>query len=273
MSLRKTIQLATLISIVLASPFASAQEGHWKIAPSKLQTMGVHSFTVGIDGEAMWAHLADANGTDIGQVSTTILGDGSREIVVKLSSAAGLTVRWNGRLGVLTLIEDDGRIFSMHKDPETQQIVGDQGAQDALDRHDALLKLAAETTATLMQQRRFIAKTNSMPGDPCGWEDLSCMGDGGGVDLVLGPGAGGGGGTRVVCNGAAVRGTAYAVAGDGIVRSDLCTKATNDANVQCWNQWCIGCCKLEPCDAFCFLGDYFCTQAGVSGTSCSLAQF
>jgi hypothetical protein len=51
-------------------------------------------------------------------------------------------------------------------------------------------------------------------------------------------------------------------------RSIACSKARNDANVQCWNQYCVGCCQLDECNAVCLVGDAVC-YAGVVGTSCS----
>jgi hypothetical protein len=51
-------------------------------------------------------------------------------------------------------------------------------------------------------------------------------------------------------------------------KSIACSKARNDANLQCWNQYCVGCCELGECNAVCLIGDAVC-YAGVQGTSCS----
>ncbi len=50
-------------------------------------------------------------------------------------------------------------------------------------------------------------------------------------------------------------------------RSWCCYQATNDVNSKCWNQWCIGCCRLLDCDAACLIGDYICF-CGRSGQEC-----
>ncbi len=57
--------------------------------------------------------------------------------------------------------------------------------------------------------------------------------------------------------------------GDAVhtTRSGCCYAATNDVNVRCWNQWCIGCCQLGDCDAACLIEDYFCV-CGRSGREC-----
>src|SRR5436853_5647662 len=66
---------------------------------------------------------------------------------------------------------------------------------------------------------------------------------------------------QVGCVGSDVLGNAYAM----LSRSEICAAARNDANIQCWNRYCIGCCFLGECDAFCVLEpDYFCVVAGVS---------
>jgi len=50
-------------------------------------------------------------------------------------------------------------------------------------------------------------------------------------------------------------------------RSWCCYQATGDVNSKCWNQWCIGCCRLLECDAACLIGDYICF-CGRSGQEC-----
>jgi len=57
--------------------------------------------------------------------------------------------------------------------------------------------------------------------------------------------------------------------GDAVhtTKSGCCYEATNDVNLRCWNQWCIGCCQLAECDAACVIGDYFCV-CGRSGREC-----
>lgn len=52
------------------------------------------------------------------------------------------------------------------------------------------------------------------------------------------------------------------------VASACCEAARREAGSKCWNDWCVGCCKLWPCDAACAVGDYFCV-CGVTGQSCT----
>jgi len=52
-------------------------------------------------------------------------------------------------------------------------------------------------------------------------------------------------------------------------RSTCCAKATQDANNQCTNQYCWGCCQTYSCDAYCAVGDYLCFPCGVTGRMCS----
>lgn len=51
-------------------------------------------------------------------------------------------------------------------------------------------------------------------------------------------------------------------------KSMACQCATNDTNVLCSNQWCIGCCKLYDCDCICLAGDYGC-ECGRFGGYCT----
>jgi hypothetical protein len=64
------------------------------------------------------------------------------------------------------------------------------------------------------------------------------------------------------CTGPWYRGEAVAS-----TRSWCCYYATNNVNVKCWNNWCIGCCQLLECDAACLIGEYFCV-CGRSGRAC-----
>lgn len=61
-----------------------------------------------------------------------------------------------------------------------------------------------------------------------------------------------------------VRGT-----GQGASRSGACQNATNDANLNCSNCSCIGCCswRVGGCDCICGVGDYFC-NCGRTGHPC-----
>jgi len=64
------------------------------------------------------------------------------------------------------------------------------------------------------------------------------------------------------CTGRQVRGSS--ISG---TRSGCCEAATDDANGQCSNGACWGCCSLLSCDASCALGDYGCF-CGITGTAC-----
>lgn len=67
------------------------------------------------------------------------------------------------------------------------------------------------------------------------------------------------------CNGPRCRGNSY-----GLSLSACCDAAAQDAHNCCgMNQYCIGCCRIGECDAYCAVGDYFCAICGVTGTMCS----
>lgn len=74
---------------------------------------------------------------------------------------------------------------------------------------------------------------------------------------VVDDGGGGGGGTIpktcVGCVGTWGGGTCLDVS-----RSWACYCATNELAMDCWNQWCIGCCELLECDCVCLKDDAVC---------------
>lgn len=84
------------------------------------------------------------------------------------------------------------------------------------------------------------------------------------VPTYVPPPTGGGGGGS--CSGYTVRGTS-----SGSAQSYACDGARSDANLQCWNQWCTGCCAFGDCDSMCAIGDYIC-YAGVSGQACGYSD-
>ncbi|HUP66526.1 MAG TPA: hypothetical protein VM557_14740 [Thermoanaerobaculia bacterium] len=65
------------------------------------------------------------------------------------------------------------------------------------------------------------------------------------------------------CFGPEVRGFAT-----DLSESLACRDAKADANLQCWNSYCTGCCHFYECDSICALGDYFCSGA-ITGVACS----
>jgi hypothetical protein len=75
-------------------------------------------------------------------------------------------------------------------------------------------------------------------------------------------------GTGVTCSWTpTARGFATALS-----RSYCCFEAESDANHQCTNTWCYGCCDLLACDAKCGFGDYGCF-CGMSGFECVGPRF
>jgi hypothetical protein len=65
------------------------------------------------------------------------------------------------------------------------------------------------------------------------------------------------------CDGPLIQATAL-----GSGRTRCCAIGTNDANVGCSNGFCLGCCQILGCDAFCGVGDFACVCT-VIGQACS----
>lgn len=117
-----------------------------------------------------------------------------------------------------------------------------QGDVFLFDTHKEILELL---TATIADMRPLVAEpqVSGLLQDDTGIDD--------------------GGSSGSVCGGSEFRGT-----GIGDARSFACRNATNDVSIKCWNRYCIGCCRLDTCDAACFIDDYGCL-AGRTGWACS----
>ncbi len=195
----------------------------------------------------------EISGRERGTVAFTILGsDGTAIAHARLQGLEGNGVRLDAKTASkekITIVSDlaNGRV-SVTVDGATavKQLNDAKTAFDAsgaaylFDTHARTLELLAAAMTDL----------TTLLGEPPT------------SDFTQDPGPGGGDGTAA-CNGGSFRGW-----GMGSARSFACASATNDANIQCWNRYCIGCCRFAECDAVCALGDYGCS-AGRTGWSCS----
>lgn len=247
------------IAVLFLASVAVAQSQNTMTAPAKVRSLGVLSYRFTIDSGTISVALTGMNGTDMGQVTSKVLAPGIREIAVAIQPEERFVLQWNPLAKQLKLIESDGSSFSIYQDVLTGKIVEDEASSAKFDSHRAAIMIAAEAVSAAKRKLRLPVKSLCLVD--CGPDPDP------GEDLVLDPGSNVGGG-GFSCGAYQVRGTASAITLDGIVRSDLCAAALNDANYQCSNRYCLGCCRTEPCDAMCFVGDYFCTIAGVTGYAC-----
>lgn len=145
-------------------------------------------------------------------------------------------------------------------------------AEKVFDAHKAAIGIAMESISELKRNgvwEKFLSprKPSVQPNNVSGCLEAECgspPADGSGGDSGSGDTNGGlSGGYK--CNGPTVRGESTFEGS----RSYICEAAKTDANLQCWNSYCTGCCQFGACDAYCVLDDYLCVVAGITGTSCS----
>lgn len=261
-----------LIGLVLMVSPAIASVGNDQQLPPRdaVRALGVGHYSAMVptwDGAAVI--LVDETKQQFAAVMTTRSFDGTRVFRIdRPQSGEHLIAYW--KEGHFEFDAGDGVIHTIAIDPDSGARLGDERSLALFSRHEASLTLAVAVGDDLISRLPRRAIKPMMPMEPESW--------GGPVDWTTDMWVtywypwfdylGGGYVQRQVgCVGPTVRGTAV---GD-VTRSAICAAARADANLQCWNTYCIGCCQMDSCDAFCLLGDdYLCLMAGVTGRSCGL---
>lgn len=266
---RRTLVFSFLVLLPCVA-FAATEK---RLTPrDDVQKLGIAAYsaiTLAWEGGAVT--LFDNRGHDVGRVLTTRSFDGKRMIAIdRRDPAEHLIAYWSG--SHLELNFGDGLIRPLSIDLDTAAPEGDRQTVDLFETHRVSLLLAAAVADDLLSRlpKRQIIPALPIQGGEYWWN--------GPVDWTIDqfwvtwyyPWWDDGYGTyiprQVGCVGPTVRGWAVA----DLSRSAICAAARSDANYKCSNQYCLGCCELLECDAVCFVGDYLCASAGVTGTSCGL---
>jgi hypothetical protein len=244
---------------------------------------GVAEYRLGYDNGWSTVDLLDANKAVVARVATR-RDIGGAQFVSFERYAEHFTIVFDAAKGISELREPGGFSYTMKFDARTRRFEPEPGAAERFAAHYDAIALAVESIDDLRSRRDALiqegAKRRLRPGtrlmiqDPGGslcpfmancvfymwngsWWDMNSYWD-------WDTSGGGAGPNPLACNGYTVVGESF---GD-LMRSQACHYATNDANVKCWNQYCIGCCRLQPCDAICTTGDYLCVMATVVGQAC-----
>lgn len=257
-----------LLIVLVALPVVAQKPPRYIIddthpATEVMRRLGVtaYRFASGAGGVPTHVELLDRQDARVGSFDTRLLRDGSREIQYQPEAADRFTVNWNGH--VLELRTTAGT-YTLGYDENSKKAIASEGASEAFEARRKDLVALAETIGELHKQGALSHRIVSNCMVDCGPPD-----DGGGYDPFLSdPTIGGGGGQN--CSGPWLRGSVTSADIDiSSVRSIMCAEAERRVNVACDNQYCLGCCRVLPCDGFCVMGDYFCPMVGVSGEACS----
>ncbi|HEX7154161.1 MAG TPA: hypothetical protein VF618_21920 [Thermoanaerobaculia bacterium] len=237
-----------------------------RMASLKVAELGVTGYRIDVQENSTEVELLDESANVTARVSTQATRSFAR-VITYASSAAEFQLEWDAKTPSLTLVEKDGGRFTLTAGAD-RSTTATPGAEVAFARREKEIALAVEALGDLakngvplhgrLSRRAKVDESGTFPDGP-GGETF----EGFETDSWEAPGGS--------CGGLWVRGTAYGLQGADpatLIRSMLCYQAEQDAHVKCWNSRCIGCCRVLQCDAHCFVGDYFCTMAGVSGQSC-----
>jgi hypothetical protein len=232
-------------------------------ASETLATFGVDAFdssnyatlgTVALyrDGNLVGTFGSRSNGDG---VTTATLNIDSRSLTI---SWRRNPIRWWGTL--------DGVGFASSFDEHTRQLIDAPGTRSLAEKNQGMFALLSTIFDEVPQSRR---KAETMGDTPDPGFSTGILGDIANLDpFGMGCLYCGGGGTIGSCSGPMVDGEAFL----NISKSVLCDMARQQANNNCNNGYCFGCCKLLDCDAICFVGDFVCVAAHVAGQSCSPAD-
>jgi hypothetical protein len=258
--------MALLLGAILAS--AALAEEPVRMAGREARARGVDAYSIRNLGGAIEMQLFRQDRL-IGSLWFSI-GASDREAVLRTEEVPYLHLRWASTENRFVLRGSDGLTHVLEPDG-IRGFTGTEAAIAARDRYsragELIGALMTETEIGPAARRSLRPRTDLV--EECEIWDASCSrGTPGGI-LQGGGGSGGGTGGGVgeptwSCSGGYVRGEAFFSAS----RSEICDAAQLDAQSKCWNRYCVGCCKTWNCDAYCLVGDYLCTNAGVTGQAC-----
>lgn len=229
------------------SPGPGRPPGTTQQAGGEGQKQGIASYSVAELGRLRFVEPLGKDGKSLGQLTLEPLSAGVRTLQYE-RGALRLVVRWNTNTGQLEVSEQGvgrGR-SSLKRDPKGQ-VSGEPVVEDparVLQRNRKALELMGATLSDLGVSSRAHPPATDCPGAP--------------APLM-----------RDAPSNWSPRCYEYDVRGSGVgdTRSGCCNEASLDANYQCSNGYCWGCCYRDSCDAWCALGDYFC-MCGVTGYAC-----
>jgi hypothetical protein len=247
-SIRRTVPV--LVGILLPVWVGAAVPTHPVQAP-ELDRAGPEAKALGIaEYQVTHAHEGDQRTVAVDLIASTggVLGSvqvdwGLRgENLIELrTDTASVFILWDPAGGRFELTDRiSGEAASLRL--EDREWVGTDESRALMDAHFGEVKMAAIVlTDYLVNSRQLVPPSSLKKASPglCG------------IELCI-----------PRCSGPIVRGQSVAY-----TRAWCCDEANQNAQVQCWNEWCIGCCRTLACDAVCSLGDFFCYCA-VTGFSC-----
>ncbi|MGA7613955.1 MAG: hypothetical protein WBX15_02135 [Thermoanaerobaculia bacterium] len=236
----KLILVFSLAILLSAAALLAGQSDNLKKAGSDPASKGVAFYIFhDVTAERVTADLLRPDKSVVATIAV-VPETGHGWLVHYKSKQASFELRWAPSEGLVE-VRDHDRKASKTFDTEGKRWVT-SGDESLLVERDELLKLCFAVVADFEESG---VKGVALVRDPWQQDD------------------GGGSSDGTFCNGSEYRGF-----GAGTTRSQACYNATADANNQCWNYWCTGCCFFLDCDGYCSLGDYGCF-AGRSGRACS----
>jgi len=222
-------------------------QGVTQQAGSEGRKQGVASYSVAELGRLRFVEPFSKDGKSLGRLTLEPLSAGVRTIQYERGPLR-LVVKWNTSTGQLEVSEEGvGRGRSSLKRGPKGEVRAEPVVEDparVLERNRKELELIGATLGDLGVSSRVRHPSAECPGAP--------------ATLM-----------RDTASNWSPRCYEYDVRGASVgdTRSGCCTEASFDAGYQCTNSYCWGCCRLEPCDAWCAAGDYFC-MCGMTGYAC-----
>ena len=259
----KQLVVAGALVVTGLGYFASAhEERQTLVAAEKAREWGIETYRVTQRGGGLRpspsdpqqpttthlnADLLNAQGQAVGKWQATIRWRRQRDEALKANKhfedAKEYTLTWmNERLDV----KMGGDTWSVAYNGERLRSGGFGAASPELEAfikdHETLFRISGAIEADLNKANR--------PGPA----EVKCCASGG-----------------VICAGDPSWGTGYA-----LQRAEACDRAAQAASNGCWNQYCIGCCALSDCSAWCggaVIGAEFICTARVKGTNCRCSLY
>jgi len=264
---RRALLIASslLLTALLQSVAARAEERAFKADPES-RKLGVEGYEVEWTQNHLDIRALDKGGSRFATISADLAGaDGIQSIAFE-SAAESLQLSWNTKTAALQLTDNHtGEWVSATPSLSTHQTEVD-GKRELLDRHAhaiALALVAVEQNMlnlgihprSLRLQRKGARSSNAgqcpVPGGALSGKSSSSAS----------PQVGGAPGCEGPIDSSAVTARTS--------RSLCCDEATNDVESACWNEWCVGCCRIIGCDAACLGGTDYACICTAKGQECS----
>lgn len=172
-----------------------------------------------------------------------------------VGATTDLRISWSH--GALAFRSGTGEVGVVRIDPHRRAIIADDHSSAMFQKYKGPLIVVAAAVSDVTRELSLTGGLRSQLEE--GGSTMTPEGIGGGpFQPSPDPGPTGGG----TCSGSWVDGSGY-----NFRRSMACVNAQEDANNQCSNEFCWGCCGLLPCDCQCLSGDFYC-ECLASGQAC-----